>query len=55
LNTLVGLLDYPARELFYKISGNNDCPEELYTATDDVVSHIAVTNSRVFNLGDEEN
>ena len=45
---MVRLLDYPARELFYKISGKNDVPEELYTAIDDVVSHIAVTNKRIY-------
>ncbi len=44
LNTLVRLLNYPARDMFYKIAGKNDIPEELYTAIDDVVSHIAVSN-----------
>lgn len=48
LNTLVRLLGYPARDLFYKISGKNDIPEELYTSIDDVVSHIAVSNKNAF-------
>ncbi len=48
LNTLVRLLGYPARDLFYKITGKNDLPEELYTSIDDVVSHIAVSNKNAY-------
>ena len=48
LNVLVNLLDYPARDLFYKISGNNDLPDQLYTGVDDVVSHISVSNKKIF-------
>eukprot|EP00744_Colponema_vietnamica_P000754 GILI01001312.1.p1 GENE.GILI01001312.1~~GILI01001312.1.p1 ORF type:complete len:813 (+),score=284.09 GILI01001312.1:272-2440(+) len=40
LNLLVGLLEYPARQLFYKIKGNSDIPATL-PGLDDVVSHIA--------------
>ena len=47
-NILVGLFDYPARELFHKISGKNDVPEDLATATDDVASHIAISNTKTF-------
>lgn len=48
-NVLVELLDYPAKDLFYKISGKSDFPEELYTGIDDVASHIAVSARRTFS------
>lgn len=48
LNILVGLLDYPARNLFHKITGKNDMPNEIHTLVDDVVSHIACSNRKTF-------
>ena len=49
LNTLIRLLGYPAREMFRKITGKSDIPEELYTAIDDVVSHIACSNKNIYS------
>ena len=48
LNVLVGLLDYPVRDMIYKITGKNDMPEEIYTLVDDVVSHIACSNKKLY-------
>lgn len=48
LNVLINLLDYPARDLFSKIMGKCDIPEEYYNRTDDVVSHIACSNRKTF-------
>lgn len=41
LNALVNLLDYPAADLFRKVSGKTDTPSDLVSAFDDVTSHIA--------------
>lgn len=30
MNVLVNILEYPPKDLFYKISGKNDIPEEIY-------------------------
>lgn len=49
LNTLVNILDYPARLMFRRISGKLDTPEELYTVVDDVVSHVAQSVRKDFN------
>ena len=46
---LLELLDYPAKDLFHKISGKNDLPDELYTAIDDVASHLAVSVNKSFS------
>lgn len=43
LNFLCTLLDYPIADLFRKISGYSDMPNELYNYIDDVVSHISVS------------
>jgi len=51
LNVLVGLLDYPVRDMLYKITGKNDMPEEIYTLVDDVVSHIACSNKKLYRTG----
>jgi len=48
-NVLVELLDYPAQDLFYKISGKTDTPAEVYTCIDDVPSHIAVSAHKSFS------
>ncbi|KAI0070572.1 dehydrogenase E1 and transketolase domain-containing protein 1 [Panus rudis PR-1116 ss-1] len=39
LNLLTGLLEYPVRQLFHKIKGNYEIPEEL-GASGDVISHL---------------
>lgn len=41
LNVMVNLLDYPAADLFRKVSGKTDTPADLLGALDDVTSHIA--------------
>ena len=41
LNVMVNLLDYPAVDLFRKVSGKTDTPADLISALDDVTSHIA--------------
>lgn len=51
LNVLVNLLDYPSKDLFAKIMGKCDIPEEFYNRTDDVVSHIACSNRKRFITG----
>lgn len=30
MNVLVNILEYPAKDLFYKISGKGDIPREIY-------------------------
>jgi probable 2-oxoglutarate dehydrogenase E1 component DHKTD1 len=30
MNVLVNILEYPAKDLFYKIAGHNDIPEDIY-------------------------
>lgn len=49
LETLVVLNDYPMRNLLYKVAGNNDMPVELDDRTDDIPTHIAVSNSKKFS------
>ena len=51
LATLVVLNDYPFRNLLYKAAGANDIPEELEDRMDDMPTHIAVSNSKVFRSG----
>jgi 2-oxoglutarate dehydrogenase complex dehydrogenase (E1) component-like enzyme len=53
LATLVVLNDYPFRNLLYKAAGANDIPEELVDRMDDMPTHIAVSNSKVFRSGDK--
>lgn len=48
-NVLVELLDYPAEELFRKISGKSDLPSEFYTAIDDVTSHVATSTRKAYS------
>jgi len=48
LNTLVNIMDYPSRDLFYKMQGKCDIPEEYHNKVDDVVSHIACSNKKIF-------
>ncbi len=48
LNTLINIMDYPSRDLFYKMQGKCDIPSEFYNRVDDVVSHIACSNKKVF-------
>ena len=51
LATLVVLNDYPARNLLYKVAGNNDIPEEVIDRIDDLPTHIAVSNTKKFSTG----
>ncbi len=39
LNFLVGLLQYPARDFFWKVQGNSEFPEGVI-GSGDVLSHI---------------
>lgn len=48
-NVLIDLLDYPAAELFRKISGKSDLPSEYYTGIDDVTSHVAASARRAYS------
>eukprot|EP00742_Colponemidia_sp_Colp-10_P003126 GILJ01003330.1.p1 GENE.GILJ01003330.1~~GILJ01003330.1.p1 ORF type:complete len:942 (+),score=147.78 GILJ01003330.1:40-2865(+) len=48
LNLLVGLLDYPARNLFRKIKGFSDIPSDV-PGLCDVVSHIACSTDKRFS------
>lgn len=52
LATLVVLNEYPFRNLLYKAAGANDIPEELVDRMDDMPTHIAISNSKVFRSGD---
>jgi 2-oxoglutarate dehydrogenase complex dehydrogenase (E1) component-like enzyme len=51
LATLVVVNDYPARNLFHKVKGNNEIPEEITDRIDDMPTHIAVSNTKVFSAG----
>jgi len=51
LASLVVINDYPMRNLFYKVKGNNDIAEELEDRIDDMPTHIAVSNTKKFSLG----
>ena len=53
LNALVQLLDYPARDLFQKLSKKCelDANEGLSTFIDDIAMHIAVCNKKSFGVG----
>ena len=50
LAVLVSLMNYPLRNLFYKVKGSSLIPEELnsnsYYFLDDIATHIAVTTER---------
>ena len=48
LNTLVNIMDYPSRDLFQKMQGKADIPASFYNRVDDVVSHIACSNKKIF-------
>lgn len=48
LNVLVNLLNYPASDLFRKISGKTDTPMDLPGALDDVTSHLAQSIPRKY-------
>lgn len=48
LNTLVNIMDYPTRDLFHKMQGKCDIPKDFYNRVDDVVSHIACSNKKIF-------
>ena len=48
LATLVVINDYPMRNLFYKVKGNNDIPPEIVDRVDDMPTHIAVSNTKKY-------
>lgn len=43
------LLDFPPSEIFAKIMGNNNLPEEYTFGVDDVVHHLSTSNTKNFN------
>jgi len=45
MNLLVNILDYPVKDLFYKIAGGGDIPSEIYNFSDDVPHHISTSNT----------
>ena len=49
LNVLPLILDYPAANLLSKIQGKRDMPAEI-DGIDDVVSHVSVSNQKLFYL-----
>lgn len=49
LNVLPLILDYPVENLLAKIQGKRDLPKEI-EGIDDVVSHVAVSNQKLFCL-----
>ena len=51
LATLVVVNDYPMRNLFFKVKGNNEIPEEIVDRIDDMPTHIAVSNTKKFSSG----
>jgi 2-oxoglutarate dehydrogenase complex dehydrogenase (E1) component-like enzyme len=51
LATLVVVNGYPFRNLVYKVAGKNDIPEEITERVDDIPTHIAVSNKKVFSAG----
>lgn len=54
LATLVVLNEYPFRNLLYKAAGANDIPEEIVDRMDDMPTHIAISNSKIFRSGDKD-
>ncbi|CAD8055653.1 unnamed protein product [Paramecium sonneborni] len=46
------LLDYPASDIFRKIMGENDLPQEYTFGVDDVVHHLSTSNKKKFNNKD---
>lgn len=54
LATLVVLNEYPFRNLLYKATGANDIPVEIVDRTDDMPTHIAVSNSKKFTSGNKD-
>ena len=47
LNILPFLLDYPFSNLFHKMSGKSDIPNNIQ-AIDDVISHVSTSNKKLF-------
>lgn len=43
--------NYPMKNLFYKIKGGNDIPAEIPFGTDDIPTHIGVSNTRKYFSG----
>jgi probable 2-oxoglutarate dehydrogenase E1 component DHKTD1 len=44
MNVLANVLEYPPKDIFYKISGKGDIPYEIYNFQDDVPHHISTSN-----------
>jgi 2-oxoglutarate dehydrogenase complex dehydrogenase (E1) component-like enzyme len=49
LASLVVVNGYPFRNLVYKVKGSNDIPEVIKESIDDIPTHIAVSNKKVFS------
>ncbi len=49
LDVLTLIMDYPVANLLHKIQGKRDIPKEI-DGIDDVVSHVAVSNQKLFYL-----
>lgn len=51
LATLAIIQDYPIRNLVHKIKGGYDIPSEIPFGTDDIATHISVSNTKRFIVG----
>jgi hypothetical protein len=51
MNILVNIMDYPPKDLFYKIAGNSSFPKEFYNYLDDVPHHISTSNQVILRTG----
>jgi probable 2-oxoglutarate dehydrogenase E1 component DHKTD1 len=49
LNLLAMVLDYPVKNLIYKIDGYREIPQDI-PGIDDMVTHIAPSKSKIFNI-----
>lgn len=48
LASLIVVNDFPFKNLIHKASGNNEIPEDVDDRIDDMPTHIAVSNTKVF-------
>ena len=55
LATLVVLNDFPFRNLCHKVKGESEIPAEIVDRIDDIPTHIAVSNTKVFSSGGDTN
>ncbi len=45
---MLSILDYSPADLFRKIMGRSDMPEEYTAGVDDVVHHLSTSNTKTF-------